>query len=333
MTKPSGYLTGASIALGLLCAPAAAKFVTFQPPGATITTPKVIANSGEVIGYFVDQSGVTHGFLRAPDGTFTTMDVPGATTTVPLAINDSGTIVGTYTVEAERRPLYTQGFIRSPDGQITEFQAPHAGRDTNAVSITNTGWIAGWGYRGSNTNTDFGFLRNPSGHFTKFGHLLAVRCANSTRTTAGAVLDGSGMLHGFARTPDGTMTQFDPDGATYTDVTGVNDLGTIAGYSQVDFTHYEGYVRAADGTISAFSGSQDATDTYAFGINKSGAIAGSYENKDGSGHGFVRAPDGTITTVDVPGASFAGPTSINNKGQVTGTVELNGVQMGFIGKP
>ncbi len=83
----------------------------------------------------------------------------------------------------------------------------------------------------------------------------------------------------------------------------------------------------------AFSGSQDATDTYAFGINKSGAIAGSYENKDGSGHGFVRAPDGTITTVDVPGASFAGPTSINNKGQVTGTVESNGVQMGFIGKP
>ncbi len=173
MTKPSGYLTGASIALGLLCAPAAAKFVTFQPPGATITTPKVIANSGEVIGYFVDQSGVTHGFLRAPDGTFTTMDVPGATTTVPLAINDSGTIVGTYTVEAERRAaLHARIYSLAgwPDNGISG--SPRRPRHECSFDHQH-GLDCRMGLqRQQYKHTDFGFLqKSDPAHFTKFGPL------------------------------------------------------------------------------------------------------------------------------------------------------------------
>ena len=80
----------------------------------------------------------------------------------------------------------------------------------------------------------------------------------------GEYIDAGNVAHGFARSPDGTMTPFDVTGA-----------GTAPG----------------QGTVPEST-------------NPAGAITGYYIDAGGLGHGFVRSPNGMITTFDAPGAGM-----------------------------
>ena len=56
--------------------------ITFDAPGAGTgpqqgTLAYAINQAGTIAGYYFDSNPVTHGFLRAPDGSFTTFDAPG----------------------------------------------------------------------------------------------------------------------------------------------------------------------------------------------------------------------------------------------------------------
>src|SRR5205807_1071010 len=72
-------------------------FKMFDAPGAgtgsgqgTLTASFSGLNQpGVIAGYYSDASNVTHGYVRAPDGTFTTFDAPGAGTG-----SGQGTIIG-----------------------------------------------------------------------------------------------------------------------------------------------------------------------------------------------------------------------------------------------
>jgi hypothetical protein len=73
-----------------------------------------------------------------------------------------------------------------------------------------------------------------------------------------------------------------------------------------------------------------ALETQAFGINNSGEVVGSYIDSIGY-HGFTANTAGAITsTFDYPGSTFIQAESINNKGQISGYYELNGLGYGFI---
>ena len=331
MARTSGYFASASIVLAL-CAPqqATSKFITFLVPGAAHMNVVGISNNGEVIGTFNDHSHGQHGFLRAKDGTFTTIDVPGNAATYLSAIRDDGTIVGFCSVATDGG-YESLGFIRTPSGRIKEFRAPRASSYTSPVSISSTGWIAGTGGRGGLKFLHFGFLRDPSGHFTEFGRNLLVHAANANNTTAGTLFGGP-QWHGFVRTPDGTIAQFDPDGSTNTSVTAINDSDTATGTAYTTVAGSTGFIRTADGAISTFDAGQNAVFTTPTGLNKAGAIVGSYRDNDME-HGFVRAPDGTITTIDVPGALLTEPSSINDKGQAAGLSLVGRAYRGFIWKP
>jgi len=326
-----------SVALFGLPLQASAKFITFQPPGATATGVVKLDNKGEVIGFFNDSSG-QHGYIRAADGTFTIINVPGATATVPIARQEDGTIVGNY--DSTTGDIPWRGFVRAPDGQFSDIVPPHDRRYTYLSSLSKAGWIAGTGERGGPKRGDsFGFFRDPKGHYTEFGVGLMVTCANSGNTTAGVLYEGF-VSHGFVRTPDGTTTQFDPPDAIYTYVSAINDAGTVIGYSDLSSGNGVGFIRASDGTTSTFVVPGDNVQyTFPITINKSGVIAGAYQNGayqtvDGSsGGGFVRALDGTITIVNVPGSTDTQITSLNDKGQGAGVFVANGVFTGFIWKP
>jgi probable HAF family extracellular repeat protein len=85
------------------------------------TSPEAINNAGQVVGYFLDASGVPHGFLKNGDS-FTTIDPPAASFTLAYSINDRGDIVGFYG-DTTGTP---HGFVRGSDGQFTTFDVPGA---------------------------------------------------------------------------------------------------------------------------------------------------------------------------------------------------------------
>ena len=129
------------------------------PPGSNILgsisgnpsgPPPSINPAGAIAGTYVDPSGVEHGFVRTPDGTFTTIDFPGAFSTEVLAINPAGEIVGDFS----NAVTFFQGFMRTPDGTFTVINA-NAGIPSG---INPAGAITGGAVDGSG-----GYLRSPDG--------------------------------------------------------------------------------------------------------------------------------------------------------------------------
>jgi uncharacterized membrane protein len=200
------------------------------------------------------------------------------------------------------------------------------------------GWIVGE-YARNRQRPYQPFLRDPSGAIKKFWvpgatEGVGTMVVNRSRAIAGNVLvqGGSQPYQGFFRPAHGSAALFgDPHG--YTDVTGINDAGTVAG-SFVDGQHSVAFVRTSDGTITTFLGPNGATDAHAYAINNSGTIAGTFTDSTGT-HGFLRAVDGTFTSFDaVKGAVYTEIRAMNDKGAIAGVfTDPHGQYFGFTGKP
>ena len=81
-------------------------------------------------------SNVTHGFVRAANGTLTTFDIPGAQYLQVYAINPAGTLTGYYTT-----PTF-HGFLRAPDGALTTIDVPGSA-GTGGTAINPAGTVTG----------------------------------------------------------------------------------------------------------------------------------------------------------------------------------------------
>ncbi len=314
------YLTAPNVAHGFVRA-ADGTITPFDAPDAGMslnqgTFPASIDTAGDVAGMYFDASNAYHGFVRSADGTTTEFDVPGAPTTIahrgtiPWSMNTGGDITGFYVDANDVR----HGFVRAADGTITApIDVPGAGTGTIPLSIDTAGDI--------------------TGHY----------------------VDANGTFHGFVRAADGTITApIDAPGAGTgaggklsfrgTLPLAFDAAGNIAGiYADTNGVDH-GFVRAADGTITAPIDAPGAGTTGMFpgtspaSINSGGDISGIYTDTNGMRHGFVRAADGTITApIDAPGASTTGMfsgtilISINTAGAITGTYEdTNGVFHGFV---
>jgi len=92
--------------LGFGNTPLGGAIITFDAPGAGTgpgqgTLAGNINASGAITGWYIDTNDVSHGFVRAMDGTFTTFDSPGAGTgpgqgTSPYCNNARDAITGFY---------------------------------------------------------------------------------------------------------------------------------------------------------------------------------------------------------------------------------------------
>lgn len=127
---------------------------TFELPavaGVTLVGGNLagISPDGTVTGYglyFTPQFFiVSHGFVRAPDGTVTAFDPPGSTITTPVGINPEGMITGTYFDSSGQH-----GFLRARNGTITTVDAPNS-TGTGVAGINPEGVITG-------SYTDSGFM-------------------------------------------------------------------------------------------------------------------------------------------------------------------------------
>jgi hypothetical protein len=146
------------------------------------------------------------------------------------------------------------------------------------------------------------------------------RAINNSRATTGGYLDAGGF-HSFLRSSDGTITPFDPPGATCqfecSTAVGITPEGTIVGsFFTVSTEH--GYLRAPSGTVTVFDapGSQSTSPS---AINPAGTVTGEFSSSTVASHGFLRAPNGTFTTFDPLGSTLTLSVAINPAGTVTGS--------------
>jgi len=240
-----------------------------------------------------------------------TLDFPGATDTSLGSINDSGTLTG----DALDSTLTSSGFLREPDGTFVTIQAPGAGH----------GVLPGAG---------------PLGTF--------LWVINNAGNVAGLVLDQSGVGHGFLRTRDGRITEFDAPGAgdgigQGTSGFNINIEDTIAGQYTDNANVVHGFLRFSNGRIETFdypgagTGPYQGTLVTSFdGLTSQGDILGGYLDDTNLLHGLIRFHDGTFLPFDSPGAGTGSgqgtnPSGMNESLEVAGKyVDQNNVQHGFI---
>ncbi len=114
---------------------------TFDYPGAgNFTLPQKINERGDVVGEFIDSSGVTRGFVRFSDGSFSDPIVGPNDAfgfTEGRGINNSRTVAGDN--------LISDGTVHSfflSGGTFTEYDVPGAPQ-TNLLSINDAGSFTG----------------------------------------------------------------------------------------------------------------------------------------------------------------------------------------------
>jgi hypothetical protein len=264
---------------------------------------------GEITGFYTDNSGRCHGYVRAANGTFTQIDAPDAGTGpfpqgtfpsefTPMGINLLGGITGFY-VDANS---VQHGFVRAPGGRITEFD-PTGSVFTNPNAIDDVGDITGFYVDASGVG--HGFLRTLGGTITTFDALGAGTAAGQgtfgvgltvNQEIEGVYVDANGVLHGFVRSNQGTFTTFD-----------VPSAGTGAG---------QGTLPESNNTL--------------------GAIAGNYIDGNNVNHGFQRDRQGRFSLFDVPGPGIGAgqgtiPLDNNDLGAITGEfIDGGNVIHGFL---
>jgi hypothetical protein len=270
---------------------------TFDYPGTGIvtTSPQKINERGDIVGEFIDSSGVVRGFIRFSDGSFSAPIVdPNDTVgfTEGRGINNSRTVVGDYATSDGN----LHGFFLS-GGTFTEYDVPGA-LQTNLLSINEPGELTGTFDPG---NGVFEAFIDRGGTITSYSvpgaaATLAYEINNSKKLTVGYFVDASGILHGQYRDANGALHfPIDPTGSVGTILFGDNNRNWVVGrYADASgVTHGLFFVPPNNFFTFDFPGS---TFTSLNGISSQGNICGRYVDASGIAHGFIARVRGTPPT-------------------------------------
>jgi probable HAF family extracellular repeat protein len=262
-------------------------WVFMDAPGAVNGTfARSINNEQEVVGYYVDGNGITHGFLFYQQK-FTTIDVPGASDTYLYSINDAGQIVGAYVDSSGN----THGFIYGDGSTFTALPA------TYALGINSNGQIVGY-FIDSNGRMN-GFLYS-GGKFTLLndpthigGSLTPIAAETSPQG-----INGSGQVVGYELVSEGGGTEYFTDNngqfsrgydtngnASYLE--GNNSQNISVGYFLSNSTANGFIIQNNTQTTIDYP---NASATWAYGVNNQDQAVGSWSGTDpnsgATSHGF-----------------------------------------------
>ena len=285
--------------MGTFAQPAASSgsievITTFDYPGSgNLTLPQKINERGDVVGEFIDSSGVTRGFVRFSDGSFSDPIVdPNDTVgfTEGRGINNSRTVAGDYVIsDGTLHSFFLSG------GTFTEYDVPNTVQ-TNLLSINDVDDFTG-GFDPDGSGIFQGFI-SIDGNLTSFSvpgaaGTFAYEINNSEELTVGYYIDGV-ILHGYYRDSSGTLHfPIDPTGSTATVLFGLNDRNWVVGrYASSGVTHGLFFIPPNQFSTFDYPGS---TFTSLNGINDKGVICGRYVDASGT-HGFLARVRGTPPT-------------------------------------
>src|SRR5213595_860137 len=270
---------------------------SFDYPGTgNLTLPQKINERGDVVGEFIDSSGVTRGFVRFSNGSFSDPIVdPNDTVgfTEGRGINNSRTVAGDYVIsDGTLHSFFLSG------GTFTEYDVPGAVQ-TNLLSINDAGSFTG-GFDPDGSGVFQAFV-SVGGNLTPFSvpdaaSTFAYEINNSKHLAVGYFIDGSGILHGYYRDANGALHfPIDPSGSVGTVLFGLNDRNFVVGrYADASgATHGLFFVPPNQFFTFDYPGS---TFTSLNGISSQGNITGRYVDASGIAHGFIARVRGTPTT-------------------------------------
>ena len=275
MSGISGLLAVGAFVLTLV-APVRAQereYSTIAPLGARSSTAFGINARGDVVGSFVDQSLVQHGFLLSKTGEFTVIDFPGARGTIARGISPDGEIVGTYSLPGDSSVLGSRGFLRTKDGEFGNVHYPGHTWEV-AQRILPDGTILGCYHDVDQMATMRGVIIGRDGA----SEIDAFASMNNGATPDLQLMVGfwfnmiDNQTQGYM-IENGVFTSFMVPGSNGTSAWDVNPDGAIVGQYTVGTT-LRGFVKTGEAyTTIHYPG---ATVTRAFGINARGDIVGNY---------------------------------------------------------
>jgi len=275
---------------------------TFDYPGTgNSSLPQKINERGDVVGEFIDSTGVTRGFVRFSDGSFSDPIVdPNDTVgfTEGRGINNSRTVAGDYaTSDGTLHSFFLSG------GTFTEYDVPGAVQ-TNLLSINDAGDFTG-GFDPDGSGVFQAFV-SVGGTLTSFSvpdaaSTFAYEINNSKHLTVGYFIDGSGILHGYFRDANGALHfPIDPSGSLGTVLFGLNDRNWVVGRYADSSGETHGLFFLPPNNFFTFD-YPGSTFTSLNGINDRGFICGRYVDATGIAHGFLARVRG------IPPTNAAGP--------------------------
>src|SRR5262245_49198679 len=166
MRETGLWLVIATLAAVLASSPAAAQgraltFITVDFPGAVLTNVQGINDGGDIVGFYNDVAGRTHGFARS-GGVFRSIDFPGSISTQARGINLSGDIVGTYQRPGESGGVPVHGFLLTASGSFNQLDYP-GHLNTIPQRILSDGTVLGCYHDENTMDTMHGMFRGPRG--------------------------------------------------------------------------------------------------------------------------------------------------------------------------
>jgi probable HAF family extracellular repeat protein len=285
-----GYLRSSAVVVAIVVAgltrvagQGAPVFSSIDFPGAVLTNAQGINAGGEVVGFYTDTAGKTHGFLMS-GGQYRSVDYPGAKSTQLRGIGPSGDVVGAYQRQDESGAVPIHGFLLTGHGDFYPIDFP-GHQNTIAQRILPNGTILGCYHDTDTMETMHGMITNRAGiNGFDMGMSMHNGATPDGKRIVGLWSDAGNHGHGYLLEHD-NFAPFDVPDSLSTAAWDISARLEIVGVYTDSNRKVHGFLVDADWQFTTidFPG---ATVTRTLGINSRGDVVGAYVS-GGITHGYI----------------------------------------------